>query len=189
MNLNLNVDKTLLEQAEAGDLTSLGKLTEHFRPVLTSLAQKNIDLPSQAEDIVGDTMVVAMGEFESRDKKTPFAAWLLNIFYLVSLTYFELDTKLVYLEEEDFKELVTEGIIPEVVDKHFEQIGNKHKIWQSLQNLEEISRSAIILYYFAEITSPKQVAQILDIPENEVKNTLSKARQELSVSLKTPLQA
>jgi len=179
----------LLKEAEEGSIESLGELLEQYRDLLYLLAFNNIGIESQSEDMVGDTFIMAMGEFKNRPKKDPFASWLLSFFYSVCASYYEVDTKVVYLEEAEFQDMLNEGIIPEGVDRHFKKMNEKQKVWESLETLEDIPKAIVILYYFAGITSLKKISQMVELSEELTTKTLNEARLTLAHILKTPLQA
>jgi RNA polymerase sigma-70 factor, ECF subfamily len=66
------------------------------------------------------------------------------------------------------------------VSNHLSETISEEKIdvWNALKVLDYDMRTVIILYYFEDISS-KDISKILEVPEGTVKSRLSRAKEKL----------
>jgi RNA polymerase sigma factor (sigma-70 family) len=166
----------LTNKAKQGDTNALGILIEYYRPLLLDISYKNIGRNSQSEDIVEDAILLSFSEKTTLKESGSFASWLLSHYYTSLSNYYELNSKVVFLEGEDFQKLLMDELDLDEVNKHFKKIASKKNVWDSLAVLDQNHKAIIILWYFGDYTSLQEVATILEITKEEVKDRLDQAR-------------
>ncbi|MCM1161791.1 MAG: RNA polymerase sigma factor [Roseburia sp.] len=119
-----------------------------------------------AEDVVGETILKAFSHLEKLRNYKKMKAWIFQILVNESKSY---------LKKRNRIELVEDSSL------FIQNEGKKDTASDLLElvcQLEDSFREVLILYYFEEF-SVKEIAKILTIPEGTVKSRLSRAREEL----------
>lgn len=119
-----------------------------------------------AEDIVGETILKAFSHLEKLRNYKKMKAWIFQILVNESKSY---------LKKRNRIELVEDSSL------FIQNEGKKDTASDLLElvcQLDDSFREVLILYYFEEF-SVKEIAKILTIPEGTVKSRLSRAREEL----------
>jgi RNA polymerase sigma factor, sigma-70 family len=119
---------------------------------------------ADAQDIVGETIVKA---FEARNQlrnDARFKYWIMKILTNTAYTYLKRKKRLVF--EEPVEEIVTKNE------------NSDHGLWAKVMGIEEKYRMVIILYYEQEF-STREISKILNIPEGTVRSRLARAREKL----------
>lgn len=121
---------------------------------------------TDAQDAVSETIVRA---FESRDKlkdKDKLKPWLMKILVNVSKTLIKNRQRLVLLDD-------TAQMDSAVTD-------SPDELWEIVMQLEEEFRAVVVLYYY-QCFSTKEISWMMKVPEGTVKSRLSRAREKLRV--------
>lgn len=119
-----------------------------------------------AEDVVGETILKAFSHLEKLRNYKKMKAWIFQILVNESKSY---------LKKRNRIELVEDSSL------FMQNEGKKDTASDLLElvcQLEDSFREVLILYYFEEF-SVREIAKILTIPEGTVKSRLSRAREEL----------
>ena len=119
---------------------------------------------ADAQDIVGETIVKA---FEARNQlrnDARFKYWIMKILTNTAYTYLKRKKRLVF--EEPVEEIAAKNENPD------------HGLWAKVMEIEEKYRMVIILYYEQEF-STREISKILNIPEGTVRSRLARAREKL----------
>ena len=113
---------------------------------------------------VGETIVKA---FEARNQlrnDARFKYWIMKILTNTAYTYLKRKKRLVF--EEPVEEIAAKNENPD------------HGLWAKVMEIEEKYRMVIILYYEQEF-STREISKILNIPEGTVRSRLARAREKL----------
>ena len=122
---------------------------------------KNTD---DAEDAVSETILTAYEHLSSLKKSDSFKAWIMTILVNVSKKMLRKKKREVLYDNL--------GLFEKSIE---ERTG---EMWEAVLMLDEEYGKVVILYYY-EGFSTKEIAKILHIPEGTVKSRLSRARSKL----------
>ena len=122
---------------------------------------KNTD---DAEDAVSETILTAYENLSSLKKSDSFKAWIMTILVNVSKKMLRKKKRVVLYDNL--------GLFEKSIE---ERTG---EMWEAVLTLDEEYGKVVILYYY-EGFSTKEIAKILHIPEGTVKSRLSRARSKL----------
>ncbi|WP_167568891.1 RNA polymerase sigma factor [Brevibacillus migulae] len=172
-------DVTLIKACQQGDLEAFEQLVkryEHTTIKTAYLITRNREL---AKDIVQEVFIQCYTQIHSLRQPEYFRTWLYRILVRLSSRA---------LQRERWKSIfslqksnIDWGYDPKIV----EEVENKetyNALYDSVNALREKFRVVIILYYFNEMTT-KEIANILSISDGTVKSRLHKARNQIHKSL------
>lgn len=117
-----------------------------------------------AEDALSETIMKAYEHLAGLREKEKFKSWIMTILVNVAKNMLTKNSRLQLVDD------VT------VFGEAFEE--NQNDVWGSIMELGEQHRQIIILFYYDGF-STKEIARILKVPEGTVKSRLSRARQSL----------
>lgn len=120
---------------------------------------------SDAEDIVQEALLAAYKKLHTLKDDKRFGPWMMKIVVNQAKMYIRKNAKIIYVEE------VQEQRETEALDAD-------GSIWDVVMKLKENLSTVVILYY-EQGYSVKEISEILGIPEGTVKSRLSKARELL----------
>lgn len=138
---------------------------EHYK-LLYKVAYGYVLNKYDAEDIVQDSFVKFYRVHKTFTSSDSLKNYLIRITINQSIDYIRHNKRIVSVNQEDIES------IPEEVSSKNEMI------WECVCSLKEKYRTVIILYYYDEY-SIKEIAGILKISESSVKMRLSRARDFL----------
>lgn len=148
----------------AMDRETFSRLIREYTPALYRLALGILHNREDAEDVVSESVLKAYEKLSTLRKPECFRAWLMQIAFN--------EAKRVYTKNKRYT--LTENIedyMPAFEDEH-------HELWDIVMELDIDYREVIILYFYEQF-SIKEIAQILHIPEGTVKSRLSRAKKKL----------
>ena len=121
-----------------------------------------------AEDAVSEAVIKAWEHLDKLRKKEKFKSWIMTILANETKNILAKKKKIELMESLDNfdKAVCTDGT----------------GLWEMVMELPEDFRMVVILYYY-EGFSTKEIAKILKISGGTVKSRLSRARQKLKVLL------
>lgn len=117
-----------------------------------------------AEDAISETIVKAYEHLTSLRKEDKFKSWIMTILVNVAKNMLSRNGRIQLVDD------IT--VFGEAVEE------NQNDIWGCVMELGEEHRQIIILFYYDGF-STKEIARILKVPEGTVKSRLSRARQNL----------
>jgi RNA polymerase sigma-70 factor (ECF subfamily) len=128
------------------------------------LAMSILKNTTDAEDAVSESILIAYKHLSSLKKPDSFKAWIMTILSNVSKNMLKKREKIDLYKEMD------------LFEKNAKEDSNE--IWELVLTLSEEYSQVVILYYYEGFTT-KEIAKILHIPEGTVKSRLSRARNKL----------
>lgn len=132
------------------------------------LAMSILKNTADAEDTVSESILKAYEHLASLKKRDSFRAWIMTIVANESKLTLRKRGRVNLCDEMDFLKEQPQGGTSEV--------------WDAVMALKEEHSKVVILYYY-EGFSTKEVSRILHIPEGTVKSRLSRARNELRIMI------
>ena len=137
---------------------------EHSRSMYRS-ARALLPGDTQAQDAVGEAVLLAWQSFEKlRDPKAA-KGWLVKITVNCAYAQLRRDRRLVELEEAEQLAAPEKEELPE-------------NLWQAVLRLPEEQRLAVTLYYYEDMPVA-QIARTLGVPQGTIKSRLNRGRERL----------
>ncbi|SHG29897.1 sigma-70 family RNA polymerase sigma factor [Ornithinibacillus halophilus] len=163
----------LIKKAKSGDSEAFEELLMLHGEQLYRTAFLYTGNRQDALDIVQETSYKAFVAIKTLKKNKYFTSWLIKI--LINSAYEFLNKKKRDIPLENIEQFLPQQ------DSTFsiEQLD----LFQAINNLRATYRDAIILFYFQDLPI-KEVANIMNIPENTVKTYLHRGKEQLKVNLK-----
>lgn len=175
----------LVTRAQKGDKTAMDRLFEAYYNDVYYFALKTLKDSDLACDITQETFLEILNSIGKLQEPAAFVTWMKQIAYFRCTRYFAKHKEVTVEEDEDgntvFDTLAdeSEGVLPqEVVEK--EEF--RRTVLEMIDRLTEEQRSAVLLYYFDELTVG-QIARIQNVSEGTVKSRLNYARKAIRKSV------
>ncbi len=179
-------DGQLVVKLQSGDLDVLGVLYERHKTSVYRTALAITHDPSAAEDILQDCFLRVYERAHLIDSSRPFQPWLYRV-----------TVNMAYNRERRSKFLHTsfDGIVDRLSspahyspERQAEMNDVRRKVMHAISSLNINQRVVIILFYLNSL-SVKEIATILECPVGTVKSRLYHGRENLRRKLETRHQA
>lgn len=170
-------DEQLGLLVQQGDTEKFGLLVDRYQKKLLRYGRKFLLSTENIEDLVQDTFIKTYQNIQSFDSKQKFSSWIYRIAHntfinaikrksLNPIYLLNLDTFIPHLAYED------------TAAREREQKEIKAVLDSSMDQLSAHYREILVLYYYEEL-SYKEIADILRLPVGTVGIRLKRARQQL----------
>lgn len=170
-------DEQLSHLVQEGNTEIFGELVDRYQTKLLRYGRKFLLGPENIEDLVQDTFIKAYRNIQSFDTKQKFSSWIYRIAHntfinalkkksLNPLYLLNLDTFIPHLAYAD----------PATSEREQREI--KKVLDHTINKLPPHYREILVLYYYEEM-SYKEIADILHIPPGTVGIRLKRARKKM----------
>jgi RNA polymerase sigma-70 factor (ECF subfamily) len=172
-----NNDQHYIEKVLQGDANSFAILVDRYKDMVFSVALKVVKNREEAEEVSQDTFIKAYRSLKSFKGDAKFSTWLYKIAYHNCMDRVKKIAKAYHTGTIDE---VTENRIKATDDvlKTIEQKERAIIIKECLGELPEDERAILWFFYFEEL-SLKEITEVTDYSENNVKVKLHRARKKL----------
>jgi RNA polymerase sigma factor (sigma-70 family) len=185
----IEMEKELLIQlvtdAQSGDAAAAEKLFAAFYNDVYYFALKTVKDSDLACDITQETFLEIIRTIGNLKEPAAFVTWMKQITYHQCTRYFK-KRKEVQVEENEDGSTIFDTMADERADsipaEVYAQEEFRRTILGMINELTEEQRSAVMLYYFDEL-SVGQIAEIQSVSEGTVKSRLNYARKALRKSV------
>ena len=160
----------LIKKAKQGYVNEIGQIILENMQTLYRVAFGILRTEDEINDAISNTTVIVFEKIHTLKNEEYFKTWLTRILINECYKIYNQNKKIVYLETYDQEKLTYND---EYVDDDIKNIVRK---------LDKDLKEIVILYYFEDF-SVKEIAKIMKIPEGTVKSRLSRARRELEKTL------
>ncbi len=169
-------DEQLVGQLQAGDLDALGVLYERYKAPVYRTALAITSDPATAEDILQDSFLRLHKYAHRFDLRRPLKPWLYRI--AVNLAYTCVSRRKRWLSPQDGDLDWIEG--PRSVSPELQaEIGDiQSQVIQAISTLC-FSQCVVIVLYYLNSLSLKEIAELLDCPIGTIKSRLYYGRENL----------
>lgn len=160
--------------AQKGDRAACGKLVRQYERLAVMWAWKVVGDFHLAQDVVQDSFVTAFGKLDDLREPVAFASWLASIVRRKAVAAARKSRAQPLNSASHLDEF-------QIPDSRFAQPDWLHRhesIIRAIQSLPEQEQDVVVLFYLEE-NSAKQVAEMLDRPIGTVTKQLSRAIQRL----------
>jgi RNA polymerase sigma-70 factor (ECF subfamily) len=154
-----------VKKAKQGDKTSFEKLIYHFEKDMYIVAKTILNDDNDCADAVSESILKAYESISQLKQPRSFKTWLMKI--LVNNCY-----QIKRLQ----KRVITIDNFPDI-PIHQDEYSNA-ELYQFVNRLEADLKLVVVMYYFQDL-SVKEISNILDIPVGTVKSRLSRARKRM----------
>ncbi|MBU1105428.1 MAG: sigma-70 family RNA polymerase sigma factor [Candidatus Riflebacteria bacterium] len=177
MNKQERTDVELIQAVLAGEFETFAELVERYEKLVFSFLLTRLNDLQEVEDIVQETFIKAFRHLASFDCERRFAAWLLTISRNLLI-----DSRRKAGRSVASTNLVTEVMLSDSAREFSSQPSEVvvrrerfRSIVAMIQELPEELRTPFLLRVINELPY-QEIAEILDIPLQTVKNRIFKAR-------------
>lgn len=171
----------LVVAAQNGDDQAINKLFIEVYNDIYYFALKTVKDSELAADITQETLIEVFNKIGDLKEPIAFPAWCRQIAYFQCTRYFRKKKDvLVDVDEEGASifDTIQEESAEFIPDESLDQKDFKQIIIAFIDTLSEEQRSAVMMYYFDEM-SVSEIAQIQGVSEGTVKSRLNYARKAI----------
>ena len=175
--MNHQSDQYYINRVLEGDANSYGILVQRYQSLVYTVVYRMVKNKEEAEEIAQDTFVKAYKSLVNYRGESKFSTWLYTIAYRKSLDAIKVKKRFVSTE---LIEEISEGEIGMVNDalNYLQTKERKKIIADSILKLPEEEAAIVTLYYFEE-KSVKEIKEIVDLTEENIKIKLYRSRKKL----------
>lgn len=160
------------------ELVDIERIIQEYGDSLLRMCTLYLKDEQLAEDAVQETFIKVYEKYHTFNHTSEEKTWIMRI---------AINTCKNYMRGSWFKRITTgfdlETISKERVDVGLEKKEQQEELVKEIIRLSPKYKEVILLYYYQEM-SIREIAQILHIKEGTVKVRLQRARQQLGVQLK-----
>lgn len=178
---NKNNMSELVRRAQGGDSAAFNQLFSSCYNDIYYFALKTVKREDLAYDITQEACIDIFKNISTLQDPNMFVAWSKRITYNRCAQYFRKNQEILVDENEDGTDIFDtmededRDFIP---DEALDRDDFRKTIMNMINNLSEEQRTAVMLYYFDEL-SVGEIAQIQGVSEGTVKSRLNYARKSI----------
>lgn len=194
INSNRELDRLLVERAQAGDKKAFGLLVEKYHRKLGRLVSRMVRDQAEVEDVVQEAFIKAYRALHNFRGDSAFYTWLYRIGintaknYLVSLGRKPQVLNDVEIEDAENFEGVTDMRAMETPETAMANKQIAQTVNDTIANLPEELRTAITLREL-EGMSYEEIADIMQCPIGTVRSRIFRARETIAAKLRPLLNS
>lgn len=179
-------DQPQIIQVLHGNTHAFAVLVERYKDMVFTLALKMLKNREEAEEVAQDAFLKVYKSLNSYKREAKFSTWLYKITYNTCLDRIRKNNRQqITTEFENDTEMALAS--PEDIVGRLEEIERKQLIHDCLYLLPGEDSFLLMLYYFEE-QSVKEISKIMDITANHVKIKLHRSRKKLATLLSHKLK-
>lgn len=182
MNTSGLSDEALALLVQKGDAEKFGILMERYQAKLFRYGKKFLSSGDNIEDVVQDVFIKAFQNIKSFDAKQKFSPWIYRIAhntYINAIKKSSIGPAYLF----DFDTLIAHTVVDDPIVREREQKEIKDIVDKGLSEIEPKYREILVLYYIEDF-SYKEIADILHIPVGTVGVRIMRAKEILKEKYK-----
>ncbi len=175
---NQTREKQLVRASRRGDRDAFGTLVERYQSLVCGISYSITGDTSCSEEVAQETFLRAWRNLGQLKNPESFRSWLVSIVRNLARTRLQQRIRETRTSSEDLDppvEAVSREIAPDDAAVSRERAAI---VWSALEAIPETYREPMVLYY-RQGRNVKQVAEVLDLSEQAVKQRLSRGRNLL----------
>ena len=157
-----------VKQAQQKDVDAFTKLYEQFSKELYQSACYYLHNQQDAEDAVSEAVLRAYENRHTLRRQDSFKPWIMQITANEARKIYGKNKRFTPVED-------MEACMPSFQDE-------KHELWDVVMELKSVHREVIVLYFYERFTV-KEISAVLRVPEGTVKSRLSRGKKQLRKAL------
>lgn len=174
-----NLKRELVRLSQNGDITSFTLLFNQNKPALYAVALQFFASRPEAKDVVQDTYIKAfskIGQLRDADK---FNTWLHSILRNECLLTKRRQHKFLHTKNT-FRNALPHASFQASDPEKWQEKKELHRgIMHWLSQVDEKKQAVILLRFFSEYSSYREIAILLEIPIGKVRSRIAIAKKEL----------
>ena len=159
-----------IKLAKQGDTNAIERILLDNMQSMYRVAYGILRTEEEIADAVSNTVVIVFEKIQTLKNEEFFKTWLTRILINECYKICKQNKKIIYLENCNQETL------------SYNDTYVDFEVRNLVKKLEKDLREVVILYYFEDF-SVKEISKIIKIPEGTVKSRLSRARKELEKNL------
>jgi RNA polymerase sigma-70 factor (ECF subfamily) len=167
--------KELVTQARAGDRTAYGELVRRFEPTVHAVALSRLRNASEAQELVQEVFVHALGKLPQLRAPECFAGWLKQITVRMSINRLSRHGPVRPAESGVLDNVASASAGPLEAMLRAEQ---RAHLWLGLGRLKQLDRETLVAFYIRG-RSLAQMSRDFETPIGTIKRRLHVARARL----------
>lgn len=175
-------DEELARLVSIGETEKFGILMERYHAKLMRYGKKFLVDNDNIEDVVQDVFIKTYKNIKSFDTSARFSPWIYRIAHNTYINAIKKNS-INPLNLFDFDTLLSHTVVEDPIIKEREQKEIAQFVEKGLSNIEAKYREILVLYYIEEL-SYKEIADILHIPISTVGVRIMRAKQVLKAKYK-----
>jgi RNA polymerase sigma-70 factor (ECF subfamily) len=179
--LNPEKEKILIQKLREGDRKAFEEIVNHYKNMVFSISLKIVNNSFDAEEIAMDVFLKAFDKISSFNGDSGFSTWIYRIAYNMSISHVR--KKKLELEDIDSHGYRIQDESSKNPLELILQSEDSSKINKAFSRLDEIEQQLLTLSYL-EKKKNKEVAQILNMSESNVKVKIHRIKIKLAGLLK-----
>ena len=160
------MDTEKVERARKGNADEIGSLLMENMKSMYRVAFSILKTEEEISDAISNTTLIVFEKIHTLKNAEFFKTWLIRILINECNKIHRQNKKIIYLENYNQTDLV--------YNDKYDDFG----VRQAIKKLDEDLKTMVILYYFEDF-SVKEISEIQKLPEGTVKSRLSRARKKL----------
>ncbi len=173
-------EQHLVRRMKAGDRSAFDSIYEKYHiPILRS-AYLICGNREDAEDVMQDTFVACWLHIRELRKDESFRYWLFRI--MTQAARKTAKEHAVLVPDETIQDTADRSQLQQPVSDNYERVLDENIVENALRTLSKQQREVIVLYYYNDM-SVKEIAKTLQVFEGTVKSRLFTARRQMKSAL------
>ncbi len=160
----------LVKAAKKGDVNAVEYILMENMQSMYRVAFSILKTEDEVSDAISNTVVIVFEKIQTLRNEEFFTTWLTRILINECYKICKQNKKILYLESCNQESLAYDDTHTDFETRNL------------VKKLDEDLREIVILYYFEDF-SVKEISKLIKIPEGTVKSRLSRARKELEKEL------
>lgn len=170
-------DEAVAVLVQNGDAESFGILMERYEEKLLRYGRKFLSDREDVKDIVHDVFLQSYKNLKSFDAKQRFSPWIYRIAHNAFVNELRRKSRRPFALP-DFDSLLSYAVYEDPAEAERERADMRQMAEQGLSMLKASEREILILFYMEEL-SYKEIAEVLKMPMGTVSVRLSRAKKAL----------
>lgn len=170
-------DEVIVTHVQNGDTDSFALLVERYEEKLLRYGKKFLSNPENIADVVQDVFVKVFQNIKSFDPSQKFSPWIYRIAHNTYVNVLKKNSR-IPIHLFDFDELLSHTVVEDPLVREREQKEIKEIVDRGMEKLTPQYREIIVLYFLEEL-SYKEISEILRIPIGTVGIRLLRAKESL----------
>lgn len=160
----------IVKMAKKGDVNAIENILLENMQSMYRVAFGILRTEEEISDAISNTVVIVFEKIQTLKNEESFKTWLIRILINECYKICKQNKKIIYLENCNQGSLTYNDTYTDFETRNL------------IKKLDEDLREVVVLYYFEDF-SVKEISKIAKIPEGTVKSRLSRARKELEKAL------
>jgi len=184
----MNSEKEILDRLKDGDVSAMEPLMQLHQDYVYTVVIQMVKLAAVAEELTQDVFVKVFKKIDTYQEKAKFSTWLYTIAYRTSLNYLEKKQIVFNMSDitsnennDDAGDLILKEEFESTITLQ-EENEKQQIIWKAIDAIPEQQGVVIALHYLQQF-SVKEIAGMMNVPENTVKTHLFRGRNAIRINL------